>query len=436
MKKSEHQDSAVKTEKDWLSLPKNIPKENISLSDPNVHPRLIHKDGSICHSKSYWKSLNKKPPLKEFELPDLFSDEEELEMKREHTEGTTKSNITTRKKGREINEPLNVENPTKAKKMMMTIEVPFIKGSNTPTSHVTTENDTKGESDKNNNTPENSVNTDNAENSGDNAENSGDHRTPLPSKSPALNTDTSEMIEKSTNIKLHERSTTSPISMTVDTEKTINHENSRNSDGTSVSEPNTTTGKMEGNDTSKKAMTVNTEKTNNHENVTNESLLNVTTEKTNDHSRGSDVTSKSEHKVTTEAREERKTTHETNTQDKETSVNNQTRSNQPKKRDPNEDWASLMFHSDDSLFEEMSKQLENNHDRSEPTTKEPSSTATQNFETLPDIVITQNKTEAAKGLLMLNLNPNDVDAEIDNERDMPINPEAQNKDNTVNNDNK
>ena len=281
------------------------------------------------------------------------------------------------------------------------------------------------ESDKNNNTPKNSVNT-------DNAENSGDHRTPPPRKSPALNTDTSEMIEKLTNVELYERSTTPPISMTVDTEKTNKYENSRSSDGTSVSEPNTTTEKTEGNDTSKKAMTVNTEETNNHENH----VLNVTTEKTNDHSRGSDVTSKSEHKVTTEAKEERKTTHGTNTQDKETGVNNQTRSNQPKKRDPNEDWASLMFHSDDSLFEEMSKQLENNHDRSEPITNEPSSMATQNFETLPDIIITQNKTEAAKGLLMLNLNPNDVDAEIDNERDMPINPDAQNKDNTVNNDKK
>ena len=319
---------------------------------------------------------------------------------------------------------------------MTTIEVPITKGNNTPTSDVTTETDTKGESDKNNNTPENSVNT-------DNAENSGDHRTPLPSKSPALNTDASEMIENSTNVKLHERSTTSSTSMTVDTEKTNNHENSRSSDGTSVSEPKVTTEKTEGNDTSRTVMTVNTEKTNNHENsasidVTNESVLNVTTEKTNDHesSRGSEVTSESEPNVTTEEREERMTTHETDTQDKETSVNTQTSSNQQEKRNPNEDWASLMFHSDDSLFEEMTKQLENNHDRSEPVTKEPTSTATQNFETLPDIVTTQNKTKAAKGLLMLSLNSNDIDAEIDNERDMPINPEAHNKDNTVDNDNK
>ena len=37
---------------------------------------------------------------------------------------------------------------------------------------------------------------------------------------------------------------------------------------------------------------------------------------------------------------------------------------------------------------------------------------------------------------MLSLNSNDVDAEIDNERDMPINPKAHNKDNMVDNDNK
>ena len=77
--KNENDGQKVKTEQDWLKLPKNIPKENISLDDPNVHPRLIHKDGTICHSKTYWSSIKRKPPLKEFELPDLFSDNEELE---------------------------------------------------------------------------------------------------------------------------------------------------------------------------------------------------------------------------------------------------------------------------------------------------------------------------------------------------------------------
>ena len=77
--KNENDGQKVKTEQDWLKLPKNVPKENISLDDPNVHPRLIHKDGTICHSKTYWSSIKRKPPLKEFELPDLFSDNEELE---------------------------------------------------------------------------------------------------------------------------------------------------------------------------------------------------------------------------------------------------------------------------------------------------------------------------------------------------------------------
>ena len=88
-----------------------------------------------------------------------------------------------------------------------------------------------------------------------------------------------------------------------------------------------------------------------------------------------------------------------------------------------------MFHSDDSLFDEMMKQCENNNDKVGPIACKPASTATQEDETLPDIVLTQNKTDAATGLLMLSLNPADVDAEIDNERDMPINPPSH-KENT------
>ena len=77
--KNDNDRQKVKTEQDWLKLPKNVPKENISLDDPSVQPRLIHKDGTICHSKTYWSSIQRKPPLKEFELPHLFSDNEELE---------------------------------------------------------------------------------------------------------------------------------------------------------------------------------------------------------------------------------------------------------------------------------------------------------------------------------------------------------------------
>ena len=77
--KEENDSKKIKTEQDWLKLPKNIPKENISIDNLNVRPRLIHKDGTICHSKTYWASIKRKPPLKEFELPDLFSDNEELE---------------------------------------------------------------------------------------------------------------------------------------------------------------------------------------------------------------------------------------------------------------------------------------------------------------------------------------------------------------------
>ena len=77
--KEENDGKKIKTEQDWLKLPKNVPKENISIDNQNVRPRLIHKDGTICHSKTYWASIKRKPPLKEFELPDLFSDNKELE---------------------------------------------------------------------------------------------------------------------------------------------------------------------------------------------------------------------------------------------------------------------------------------------------------------------------------------------------------------------
>ena len=77
--KEENDSKKIKTEQDWLKLPNNDPKENISIDDPNVCPRLIHKDGTICHSKTYWASIKRKPPLKEFELLDLSSYNEELE---------------------------------------------------------------------------------------------------------------------------------------------------------------------------------------------------------------------------------------------------------------------------------------------------------------------------------------------------------------------
>ena len=83
--------------------------------------------------------------------------------------------------------------------------------------------------------PGNSVNT-------DNVENSGDRRTPLPGKSPDLNTDASDKTENPTNAELQERNTTSSTSMTVDTEKI---QEARSSDVTSVSEPNVTTEKTE-----------------------------------------------------------------------------------------------------------------------------------------------------------------------------------------------
>ena len=98
-----------------------------------------------------------------------------------------------------------------------------------------------------------------------------------------------------------------------------------------------------------------------------------------------------------------------------------------------EDWSSLMFSSDDSLFNEMTKQLKDDTTRPKTDQKSPSatstitatSTSTQDQETLPDIVYTSSRTDAATGLLMLGVDPKDLDVEIDNELVMPVNKPMQ-----------
>ena len=73
------------------------------------------------------------------------------------------------------------------------------------------------------------------------------------------------------------------------------------------------------------------------------------------------------------------------TRTQEANINTQTTNGKQKiSTNLNEDWANLMFHSDDSLFDEMTKQCENRTDRVEPTACKPASTATQEAETLPD----------------------------------------------------
>ena len=99
-----------------------------------------------------------------------------------------------------------------------------------------------------------------------------------------------------------------------------------------------------------------------------------------------------------------------------------------------DDWSSLMFSSDDSLFDEMTKQLEDDTTRpktdkksspSATSTITATSTSTQDQETLPDIVYTSSRTDAATGLLMLGVDSKDVDAKIDNELVMPVNKPTQ-----------
>ena len=109
-----------------------------------------------------------------------------------------------------------------------------------------------------------------------------------------------------------------------------------------------------------------------------------------------------------------------------------------------EDWSSLMFSSDDSLFDEMTKQLEDDNARPETDKKSLSatstitktSTSTKDQETLPDIIHTSNRTEAATGLLMLGVDLKEVDTQIDKELMMPVNkPKLQDQNNVSTGDN-
>ena len=90
-----------------------------------------------------------------------------------------------------------------------------------------------------------------------------------------------------------------------------------------------------------------------------------------------------------------------------------------------------MFSSDDSLFEEMTKQLEDDTNKNSVKRKSPTSTitsastSTQNQDTLPDIVYSGKRSDAVTGLLMLGADPEQLDAEIYNELIMPVNKPKQ-----------
>ena len=155
--------------------------------------------------------------------------------------------------------------------------------------------------------------------------------------------------------------------------------------------------------------------------LTGTNTTDVNTETDDDEIPQGNDTTVTETNVNTEKIDDNETPKENDTRTQEANVNTETTngkqqiSDTPKPTNLNEDWASLMFHSDDSLFDEMMKQIEDRTNKVEPIACKPTSTTTQEAETLPDIVLTQSKTDAATGLLMLSLNPAEVDAEIDNE---------------------
>ena len=386
--KNENDGQKVKTEQDWLKLPKNVPKENISLDDPNVCPRLIHKDGTICHSKTYWSSIKRKPPLKEFELPDLFSDNKELETEKSTENMSPKKPTLTdmcmdkdtsfkENKGTVVNTEKSVNKTTMLSGN--TTNDMLSKGPSPTELHsVNTEKTGEDihtepasiciEQDSDNTTNKDNVG---AENDAVNTENGATNSEIDSNDNKSNKQDGNEASVTTENNNIAEK----PRSNNVNTVKTdeIDHKDSMATDQT----PNGNILKIQGNG----SVNVNTEKSpNNRDEPT------TSTPKTHNQ------------KVT------------------------------------KDEWSSLMFSSDDSLFEEMTKQLEDDTIRTKTDKKSSlsatstiaaASTSTKDQDTLPDIVHTSSRTVAAAGLLMLGVDPKDMDTEINNKVVMPINKQMQ-----------
>ena len=401
--KDENNGKKIKTEQDWLKLPKNVPKENISLDDPNVRPRLIHKDRTICHSKTYWLSIKRKPALKEFELPDLFSDNEELE-----TEKLTK-NMSPKKST--LTDTCTDKDmfPNENKGIIINTEKPK---NETPMLSENTANDmpSKGP----NSTDLSSVNT----------EKTG-VVTQIEPASTLIEQDSDNTINKDSVSA--ENVAVNTENEVVNLEKDPNDNESNKQDGAGA--PVTTENDISAEEpTSNHVNTVNATETD-HEDST------ATYQKPNEDNLK--IQGHGEVNVNTE---------------KSPPNHNQPTTSTPKTHNHKamkDEWSSLMFSSDDSLFDEMTKQLEEDTTRSKtdkkssPSTITATSTSTQDQETLPDIVYTSSRTDAATGLLMLGVDPKDMDAEIDNELVMPVNKPTQQGhnnlstgDNNNNNDNK
>ena len=386
--KNENDEQKVKTEQDWLKLPKNIPKENISLDDLNVHPRLIHKDGMICHSKTYWSSIKRKPPLKEFELPDLFSDNEELETEK-------------------------LTNNMSPKKLTLT--------------DMCMDKDTLFKENK-----ETLVNTEKSVN--ETTMLLGNITNNMPSKGPSP-TELRSINTEKTGKDIH----TEPASILIqqDSDNTTNKDNvSAESDAVNT-ENGATNSEIDSNDNKSNKQDgneafVTTENDNIAEKPTSNNVNTVNTDET-DHkdSTATDQTPNGDIlKIQGHSSVNVNTEKSPNNCDEPTTSTPKTHNQKVMK----DEWSSLMFSSDDSLFEEMTKQLEDDTIRTKTDKKaSPSatckiaaaSTSTKDQETLPDIVHTSSRTVAAAGLLMLGADPKDMDAEIDNEVVMPINKQMQ-----------
>ena len=373
----------IKKEDDWLNLPKNKLKDTQSLMDPAVQFTIRHTDSSICQHKKTWVFYNCKPPAQDTELPDLDDESRPTPISQKYNlcSTTPHEDIAVVNASTCLDDSINVS----AENIMAD-------------TNVTTE---KCNSDKNSMANVNQSKTVTTEN------------TPVIAKANS-NLDASKLNhvhtenDRTTNQGQSNETSHKDLNTTENADRTLAEteaSNMENPDGTVHTE--------------NIAVCTENPKTLQLDQSTHVENNSVNTE--NLHTMELSHADETDHCVHTE-------NNPSTSQDlgKDLAVNNTSTS----KKDTT-DWEQLMINSDDSLFEEMTKQM-NNQQPNQPNTSTLASPTTnkpiESSEKLPDL--TQNNEDTVTGLLMFSASVNlSMDQEVDdaldavneNEHILPVN---------------
>ena len=381
-----------------------------------MRPKVIHKDGSICHNKSVWASFNKTPPLKDFKLLDLFPDKEynsELTGKSQNRPTSSKPVQNKNKlpdplENMENSATINTGNTLETIETEMDINSHSVEG----TKPINTEKDgdqnrnSAGISDKTMITSNNMQSPDvQKDKPRTDSEPPARH-----AQEPEENFDTTE---NSKDLQTAMQLECEPKKLTESTPNSVlgcvNTENIGKVIDTPTEEEKIT-------NNSNTTSAVNAENSDNISNTIDEDdsvnkLDSVTTEicHTNNNKENANVGNECDK--------------DNDSTIPELHVNNQNTTKQTTSS-PNknkEDWDSLMFNSDDSLFDELTRQMNEPSCKDNTNATVATSTITSNEDFLPDLIQQQNKSDAVTRLLLLGAMVNaSIDDQIDNELLLPV----------------